>query len=523
MSRNQRNPSAAGSGSLKRGASVQAVSHHTATPTDDEFVSDPRLESRLRWKIDLCIVPIVAILYLFCFIDRANLGTLPSATVPNSLRNHCSLCAGNAKIAGMDKDLGMKGYDYNMIISIFYISYILFEIPSNILCKWIGPGWFIPVLTLLFGIASVGTAFVKTVAQAAGVRFLLGVFEAGMMPGIAYYLSRWYRRSELAFRLSLYIVMAPLAGAFGGLLATAILRLKSFGSLESWRMIFAIEGIITIGLGIIALLVLTDRPETAIWLGPEEKELAMARVRSERIGSTQVLDRIDTEKLKRGIFNPVTFSTAFVFLLNNITVQGLAFFAPTIVATIYKDKTIVQKQLFTVPPYIVGAFFTVLLPLISWRIDRRQIFLILSAPLVMAGYSMFLGSHDASVRYGATFLIASSAFSLGALTNAQVSANVVGDTARSAAIGTNVMFGNIGGLISGWSFLPFDSPNYHIGNGLNLAAAGTGLVISTLTLLWMKADNKRRRGLDSDEKLRGKTQRDLEDMDWTHPGFLWKL
>ncbi|TQW08913.1 MFS transporter [Cordyceps javanica] len=422
----------------------------------------------------------------------------------------------------MDKDLGMKGYDYNMIISIFYISYILFEIPSNILCKWIGPGWFIPLLTVLFGVASVGTAFVKTVPQAAGVRFLLGIFEAGMMPGTAYYLSRWYRRSELAFRLSLYIVMAPLAGAFGGLLATAILRLNSFGGLHSWRMIFAIEGIITISLGILAFLTLTDRPETALWLNPEEKRLAIARVQSERVGTTQVLDSIDVKKLKRGIFNPITLSTAFVFLLNNITVQGLAFFAPTIVATIYKDRTVVQKQLYTVPPYVVGAFFTVLFPLISWRIDRRQILFILSAPLVMVGYSMFLGAHDASIRYGATFLIASSAFSLGALTNAQVSANVVGDTARGAAIGTNVMFGNIGGLISGWSFLPFDAPDYHIGNGLNLAAAGTGLVVSTLTLLWMKADNKRRRGLDVDSQLQGKTQHEIEDMDWTHPGFLWK-
>jgi MFS family permease len=71
-----------------------------------------------------------------------------------------------------------------------------------------------------------------------GVRFLLGIFEAGMLPGIAYYMSRWYRRSELAFRLSLYIVMAPLAGAFGGLLASGILKLSHFGSLHQWRMIF---------------------------------------------------------------------------------------------------------------------------------------------------------------------------------------------------------------------------------------------------------------------------------------------
>ena len=74
---------------------------------------------------------------------------------------------------------------------------------------------------------------------------LLGLFEAGMLPGIAYYLSRWYRRKELAFRLSLYIVAAPLAGAFGGLLASAILTLEHFGSLQSWRMIFGIEGTIS--------------------------------------------------------------------------------------------------------------------------------------------------------------------------------------------------------------------------------------------------------------------------------------
>ncbi|POR34759.1 High-affinity nicotinic acid transporter [Tolypocladium paradoxum] len=495
---------------------------------------DPLAERRLRLKIDLYIVPIVALLYLFCFIDRANLGEKPSRsaqhwdwTHPNELDlilrpGRMLTAAGNAKIAGLDKDLGMKGYDYNATISVFYISYILFEIPCNLLCKCIGPGWFLPLTTVLFGVVSLGTAFVNTVPQAMGVRFLLGVFEAGMLPGIAYYLSRWYRRAELAFRLSLYIVMAPLAGAFGGLLASVILELDHFGGLDTWRMIFAIEGIVTVSLGLIAFLTLTDRPATARWLTAEEKDLAIARVKSERIGTTVVLDKIDEVKLLRGIFSPITLGTAFVFLLNNITVQGLAFFAPTIVGSIYGHKTLVQQQLYTVPPYVVGAFFTVLLPLISWRIDKRQIFFILSAPLMMIGYSMFLGSTDQAVRYGATFLIASSAFALGPLTNAQVSANVVSDTARSAAIGTNVMMGNIGGLISGWSFLPWDAPDYHIGNGLNLATASTVLIVSTLVLLWMKRDNQKRRARDVDTELSRLTQKEIEDLDWKHPAFQWK-
>jgi len=159
---------------------------------------------------------------------------------------------GNAKIAGFEKDIGLEGYDYNIVLTVFYISYVLFEMPSNILCKWLGPGWVLPALSLGFGIASVAMAYVKNFSQACGVRFVLGAFEAGLMPGIAYYLSRWYRRAELTFRLSLYIVMAPLAGAFGGLLASAILTLDHVADVSSWRMIFLIEGIITCGLSVIA-------------------------------------------------------------------------------------------------------------------------------------------------------------------------------------------------------------------------------------------------------------------------------
>ncbi|KAM0265402.1 hypothetical protein ACHAQJ_000244 [Trichoderma viride] len=96
-------------------------------------------------------------------------------------------------------------------------------------------------------------------SQAAAVRFLLGIFEAGMMPELAYHLSRWYRHPELVSRLSLYIVMSPLAGAFGN---------------------------ITIGLGLLGFLTLTDRLEAARWLTQEEKDLAIASIKSERVGIT---------------------------------------------------------------------------------------------------------------------------------------------------------------------------------------------------------------------------------------------
>ncbi|KAH8900323.1 MFS general substrate transporter [Thozetella sp. PMI_491] len=449
------------------------------------------------------IVPTVSILYLFCFIDRANIG--------------------NARLAGLEKDLGMTGvYDYNQLLSVFYISYILAEVPSNIACKWMGPGWFIPILSLCFGIASVGTAFVTNLSQACAVRFILGIFESGMMPGIAYYMSRWYRRSELTFRLSLFIVMAPLAGAFGGLLASAILTMPRFGSLTAWRMIFGVEGILTIILSLISFATLTDRPETARWLTQEEKELAIARVKSERVSQTVVLDKLGGKKAWLGFWNPGVFATCWVFLLDNITVQGLAFFLPTIVANIYPTFSTVQKQLYTVPPYIVGAFFTLLLPGLSWRFDRRQIFIILSAPLVMIGYTMFLASTNPQVRYAATFLVASSAFALGPLCNAQASAQVISDTSRSMSLAANMMFGNVGGLIATWSYISWDGPNYKIGNGLNLASASCILVSGTLGLLWMNWDNKKRDKRDVDQELRGLSQEQIEDLEWKHPAWRWK-
>ncbi|KAF5666675.1 major facilitator superfamily transporter [Fusarium heterosporum] len=451
-----------------------------------QFYVDPKVEARLRRKIDFMVVPTVCLLYLFCFIDRANIG--------------------NARLAGLEDDLGMKGNDYNLVLSVFYISYIVFEIPANLLCKYMGPGWFIPLTSLGFGLCSVFTAFVSNVPEICGVRFVLGIFEAGMLPGIAYYMSRWYRRSELTFRLSLYIVMSPLAGAFGGLLVSGILKLPNFGRFHDWEMIFA---------------TLTDRPETARWLTEEEKALAVNRIKAERLGTTEVLDKMDTAKISAGIRSPVTLSTSAIFLLDNITVQGLAFFLPTIVRTIYPERSTISQQLFTVPPYIVGAFFTILIPALSYKFDRRQIFIILCAPMVMVGYAIFLGTSDGHARYGATFLVASSAFALAPLTNSHISANVLSDTARSAAIGTNVMFGNVGGLISTWSFVKSDAPDYPIGNGLNLATSSTILILGILTLWWIKRDNQKRANRSSGAELAGMSQQQIQDLDWKNPNFRW--
>lgn len=331
-------------------------------------------------------------------------------------------------------------YDFNLVLSIFYISYALFEVPSTLLCKLVGPGWYLPIATILFGIATLSTAWVQTKGQLIAVRFILGIFEAGMLPGIAYYLSRWYRRSELSFRLGIYMITVPLAGAFGGLLASGILSLDSVGNVTGWRMIFLVEGIITTLLGCIALAILTDSPMSARWLSASEKTLAIERIKSERVGQDEVLDKMNRTKLKRGVFNPITLATAFIFHLNNITALGISFFLPTIIRAIYPGETVVQWQLRSVPPYVFGACTLLIASYLASRFNTRQIFLTLTGPIVMVGYAMLLGIRDPAARYGAIFLTVSTVFFPGPLCNSQVSANSVSDTARSIAIATNSEF-----------------------------------------------------------------------------------
>lgn len=118
--------------------------------------------------------------------------------------------------------------------------------------------------------------------------------------------------------------------------------------------------------------------------------------------------------------------------------------------------------------------------------------------------------------------MASTSFIIGPLCHSQSSANVVGDSARSMSIATTMFFGNLGSLISTWTFLPWDGPNFPIGVGLNFATSSSILIISTLALLWMHRDNRKRDGVDADSELAGKSPEQIEELEWKHPGFRWK-
>lgn len=280
-------------------------------------------------------------------------------------------------------------------------------------------------------------------------------------------------------------------------------------------------GIVTTVLGVICLATLTDRPETARWLTAEEKILAVARVKSERLQTAELNDKFTWKKFRRGIINPVVLPTCLIMILNSITVYGLSFFLPTIVRSIFPDRTVRDQQLLTVPPYAVGSFMCLAISYVSWRMDKRGIFLIFLSFFAIVGHAMYLGAKEATLRYGATFLPVCGIFVYGALSNSLVSASVVSDTARSTAVAVNAMGVSLGGIISTWIYLPNDGPGYPVGNGVNLAAQGTLLIVAICQYFWIEKDNKRRELRNVEEELAGKSLQEIQDMDWKHPAFRW--
>ncbi|SAM85955.1 related to TNA1-high affinity nicotinic acid plasma membrane permease [Ustilago bromivora] len=253
-------------------------------------------------------------------------------------------------------------------------------------------------------------------------------------------LSRWYKKDELVFRLGLYLVTAPSAGAFRGLLASGILKIPHIGEVKSWETIFLIEGLITIVVAIIGYFTLTDSIHTAPWLTDVEKAFLQARLNYELVGQKELVDKTHKKLIWKGIASTTSLCCAMMFLLDNIAVQGAAVFLPTVVRGIFPAPryTIIQQQLLTVPPNVAGAIATLAFAYCSAKFKIRSVFAISGAITMCIGYTMFLSSKNLYVRYAASFFATSGAFTQGALLPASAAVNANNDSERTGAIAVTV-------------------------------------------------------------------------------------
>ncbi|CAF9906319.1 MAG: hypothetical protein HETSPECPRED_006143 [Heterodermia speciosa] len=240
------------------------IAHPHAEYDDDVEVQCPphTSERRLIAKIDLRVIPFLSIMYLLAFLDRTNVA--------------------NASVFGLQKDLGLTGTQYNTALTIFFVPYIVFEIPSNILLKKLTPHLWLSACMFLFGLVTVCQGLVQNYSGLLATRFFLGLAETGMFPGSFYLIGMWYKRSEAQRRYSFFFSSTSLAGAFGGLLASAIGKMDGMRGYLGWRWIFILEGTLTCVVACFFFFLIPSFPEDTKWLREDERAYVKARLRKDQ-------------------------------------------------------------------------------------------------------------------------------------------------------------------------------------------------------------------------------------------------
>ncbi|MGN6317111.1 MFS transporter [Trinickia sp.] len=259
----------------------------------------PALYDRLNWRL----LPFLLICYLFAYMDRVNVGF--------------------AKLQ-MQSDLGLSDAAYGVGAGIFFLGYVLFELPSNLMLPKVGARKTFFRILVLWGITSACMLFVRNVQMFYGMRFLLGIFEAGFAPGMIFYLSRWYGPSRMARAIAIVFVAGPLGGIVGGPVSAWLMAtLAGKGGLAGWQWMFLAEGLPCVVLGALSLAVLSDRPEHARWLSDDEKRLLQAELATGSSGKDH--------SFKAVLRNPKVYLLACAYFCIIASIYAMSFWLPTIV------------------------------------------------------------------------------------------------------------------------------------------------------------------------------------------------
>ncbi|KAF9285182.1 hypothetical protein BGZ68_004107 [Mortierella alpina] len=432
---------------LAKSSGVEDKERHPTYHPDD-FHFDPAQIARLRRKIDWRLLPLLSLMYLCSFLDRVNIG--------------------NAKVAGLERDIGLTPDQYSWALSIFFIGYIIAETPSQMLA---------------------------------------------LFPGAVFVISLFYSRGEQALRNGLFFSTATMAGAFGGVLAYGISRMEGVQGLHGWQWIFILEGLPTVLLTIVVFFYLPDYPETATFLSEDERDLAVRRLLADAGPATE------TEfswKQFRDVFVDLKVYLHMVpYILTMTPLYALALFLPTLVREFSFDA--VTSQLMTTPAYVVGCVCTILAAISSDRHRERGFHYAIPILMGALGFALLIAleHHSTAVRYIGLTVAVSGVFSSVPAMVAYISSNFGGHTKRAVATGLIISFGNCGGLISGHIYTPGRTIRGHI---ICLIMLCVAFLFILLLKTYYVRENRRRRNLTPEEFE--KESQGVELCDW-HPAFVY--
>ncbi|WPH01891.1 Hypothetical protein R9X50_00474500 [Acrodontium crateriforme] len=415
----------------------------TAEYDDDLHVQCPShtTERRLVSKIDRHVIPV---------LYRVNIG--------------------NANVYGLSKELGLSdgsGLKYNTALVIFFVPYILFEIPSNVLLKKFRPHVWLSINMFLFGFTTAMQGLVKNYSGLLAVRFFLGVFETGMFPGCFYLIGMYYQRKEAQKRYSFFFSSTTLAGAFGGLLASAIGKMDNVGGYRAWRWVFILEGSLTVLVAIAFFFCIPDFPEQAKWLKEDERAYVAARLRADQ-GRSAIERQIGVKDIGRVFKDWKVVVAGFMYFGLIVPAYGYAYFSPGIIASYGYSP--IQTQLHSVPPWAAAFGFAMLMATLSdWR-KHRFAFALISICVSITGFSILIAVHNHKhLQYAALFLVTMGTYTAMPIVVCWFNMNLGGHHRRSVGSAWQVGFGNIGGIIAVFAFQKHDAPRYRTGYSICIA------------------------------------------------------
>lgn len=428
---------------------------------------DAAVERRVRRKIDLNLMPMVMALYLLASLDRSNIG--------------------NAEAAGMSTDLGESDAQYEWLLTVFYIPYILFEWMA-LMWKVVPPHIWACVTVLVWGLAASLQAAAKSWAGMMAARCFMAAAEAAYGPGIPYLLSFFYLRSELGFRCGIFLSAAPLATCFAGALAYGIT--SGHPAIASWRLLFLVEGLPTIVMAGLAFLFIPDSPDTAKFLNEEERLVAKARALRqtgsdgrERIGS------VNFKEVGQALLDVKNWLTAFMYFSCNVSFASLPVFLPTILEGL--GFTSINAQGLTAPPYFLSFLFCLITTYVADRTRQRGFMIFGLSIMAGIGYVLLATVKGTGVRYFAIFLAAAGVFPAISNILPWVLNNQGTDSKRGTGIALLQMVGQCGPVLGTRVFPTSDGPYYVTGMSICAAFMFFNGLLAIALRTYMQWENKR--------------------------------
>ncbi|KAH8811017.1 major facilitator superfamily domain-containing protein [Xylogone sp. PMI_703] len=460
----------AGSSSKDPAASINDVESSSGNMFETARVVDHAAERRLCRKFDIRILPVLAIMYLFNALDKGNLG--------------------NAQTAGLSKDLNFSGNQYNDIVSIFFVPYVIFALPLAMLGKKFGAARALPLMMFSFGSFTLLSAAATNFSGIFALRWFLGMAESAFFPLVIYYQTTFYRRGELARRLAIFYAASNIANAFSGLLAFGVFHIKSH--LFVWRYLFIIEGAASVCFSVFAYWYLPRNISEAKFLTEEERALAFHRIQVD--SSAVVAEKVNFKDALKIFKYPSTYAFLGIEICLGVPIQSVSLFLPQIVARL--GYSTVKTNLYTVAPNITGACMLLILAFSSDFLRLRFPFIILGYAFTFIGFIIYAAISDVQkqihVAYFATFMMCWGTSAPSVLLSTWYNNNTANEGRRVVLTSVGVPLANLMGLVSSNVFLAKDAPKYTPALITTAIFGACGALITACLGTYMLWDNKRR-------------------------------